>query len=106
MTDTDLILDKLDAQEKAFSKMDTRLTGIEKAVTDMAVQKKEIDFLTQQMNALWRKYDSLCGADGFINQIKNYQSGCPGESLKTSIAQLWGAIVLIVGLIGAIKIWG
>jgi len=106
MTDTDLILSKLETQEKAFNKLDRRLTGIEKAVIDMALQKKDIDYLTMQYSALTKRFDNLYAPDGAISKLQDCANDCPREELVASVNKLWGALALIIALIGALKIWG
>lgn len=104
--DTAVILEKLEHQENMFNNFNHRLTGIEQAVTDLAVQKKEIDHLTQQLSVLWKKYDNLCSADGLLHTIKNYQASCPRDEIKNNLARQWGVIGMIIALIGALKLWG
>ena len=106
MPDTNLILSKLDSQEKAFNKMDHRLTGIEKAVIDMALQKKDIDYLIMQNTALTKRFNNLYAPEGAITKLQDCANDCPKDELNASINKLWGALFLIGALIGAIKIWG
>ena len=106
MPDTNLILSKLESQEKAFNKMDSRLTGIEKAVVNMALQKKDIDYLTMQNTALTKRFDNLYASDGAITKLQDCANNCPKSELKSSLNKLWGALALIIALIGALKIWG
>jgi len=106
MQETNLILSKLESQEKAFNKMDSRLTGIEKAVVNMALQKKDIDYLTMQNTALTKRFDNLYASDGAITKLQDCANNCPKSELKSSINKLWGALFLLGSLIGAIKIWG
>lgn len=106
MTDHEMFYAQLQNQEKILNKWDSRLSGIEKALTELALQGKDISYLTGQLNTLWRKYDELLAPGGALDQMKNHQSACPGDDLKRSINQVWGAIGLIGLLIGALKIWG
>ena len=82
------------------------LSGIEKTLSAIAVQEEKISSVRSQVDGMWRKYDTEFGPQGSITAIKMYQAACPAESFKKNIAQIWGAIGLIVALIGSIKIWG
>lgn len=86
--------------------LNERLSGIEKTLSAIAVQEEKISSLRSQVDGMWRKYDTEFGPHGTITAIKMYQAACPAESFKKNIAQIWGAIGLIVALIGSIKIWG
>lgn len=99
MTDHDALFQELRS-------LNERLTGIEKTLAAIAVQEEKLSSLKANVDGMWRKFDDAFGPEGTISRIKSYQASCPGKSLSESIKQLWGAIVLIVALIGAIKIWG
>ncbi len=86
--------------------LNERLSGIEKTLSSIAVQEEKISALRAQVDGMWLKYDTEFGPQGTITAIKMYQAACPAESFKKNIAQMWGAIGLIIALIGAIKIWG
>lgn len=86
--------------------LNDRLSGIEKTLSAIAVQEEKISALRAQVDGIWRKYDTEFGPQGTITAIKMYQAACPADSFKRNIAQMWGAIGLIIALIGAIKIWG
>ena len=85
--------------------LNERLSGIEKTLSAIAVQEEKIAALRTQVDCMWRKYDAEFGPNGSVTAIKLYQAGCPAESFKKNIAQIWGAIGLIVALVGSIKIW-
>lgn len=106
MTDHDTLLEKLEQHGRILERQTVKLEQIETSLTTIAVQAKEINHINDQLKKLWDNYDKSFGPEGVIAGIKTYQASCPGEALKTSIKQLWGAIFLIVALIGAIKIWG
>ena len=97
----DLILKKLDDQS-------ARLQKIEEAISGIAVQDQKILHLQKQVNSLWEKWDKLSGPDGTINQVKNFQAGCPRDSLEKSIGRQWGAIALIGTVVtgGLLKAFG
>ena len=86
--------------------LNDRLSGIVKTLSAIAVQEEKIAALRTQVDCIWRKYDTEFGPQGSITAIKMYQAACPAESFKKNLAQIWGAIGLIVALIGSIKIWG
>lgn len=104
MTDMDLLLLKLETQEKAFCKLDDRLDGIEKAVVEMAVQRKDIEYLIMQDTALSKRIDNLYAPDGAITKLQECANACPKKDLTTSINTLWGAVGLLVALIGVLKL--
>ena len=106
MTDHDALFSKLMNQEKLMEKLSTQFDELRKEVIQVAVQRKEIDHLTDQVNALWRKIDGMNEPNGILSRIREYQGACPGDALKRSISALWGAVGLVIALIGAIKIWG
>lgn len=86
--------------------LNERLSGIERTLSMIAVQEEKISSLKSQVDGMWRKYDAEFGPNGSVTAIKMYQAGCPADSFKRNIAQIWGAIGLVIALIGAIKIWG
>lgn len=86
--------------------LNDRLSGIERTLSMIAVQEEKISSLKSQVDVMWRKYDAEFGPNGSVTAIKLYQAACPAESFKRNIAQVWGAIGLVIALIGAIKIWG
>ena len=99
MTDHQDIMAKLDKQ-------DDRLASIEKVVVDIALQKKDIDYLTMQITVLTKRFDNLYSPEGAITKLQDCANACPREELVASVNKLWGALALIIALIGALKIWG
>jgi len=87
-----LILEKLEQMEKKVDK-------IEIAVGLIAVQSERINNLSAQVHGLWGKYDEACGPTGTISTIKNFQAGCPRESLKETVARQWAAIGLLAAIV-------
>jgi len=104
MTDNDVLLLKLETQEKAFVKFDERLAGIERAVVEMALQRKDIEYLTMQDAAISKRIDNLYAPDGAITKLQECANACPKKDLTTSINTLWGAVGLLVALIGVLKL--
>lgn len=105
MTDHQMIIDELKQQRDLISKQTDRLSGIEKALSEIAVQGKDINHLHTQVNGLWRKYDEVFNPNGIIAQMKNHQASCPKDDIKTAINRQWVAIGLIFTLIGILKLW-
>ena len=87
-----LILEKLEQMEKKVDK-------IEVAVGLIAVQSERINNLSIQVQGLWGKYDESCRPDGTISTIKNFQAGCPRDSIKETVARQWAAIGLLAAIV-------
>jgi hypothetical protein len=71
MTDHDSLFAMLEKQN-------SKLENIEKSLTILAVQGKEISHLESSVNKLWESYDKIFGPDGVMAEIKTYQASCPG----------------------------
>ena len=97
--ENDLILQKLEDQTE-------RLKEIEDKVSIIVRQDERILNLQSQVGALWRKYDAAFSPEGTIARLQAQASACPKEDLRTQIKLQWGAMALIVALIGALKLWG
>lgn len=106
MTDHDTLYAAIETQRKILDKQTVDIEFIKATIATIAVQEEKIITLKNQLNTLGCKYDKAFSPDGIVMQVLNYQAGCPGESLKRSIMQIWAAMGGIVALIGAIKIWG
>lgn len=110
MTDHESLFAAIQSQQRILEKQSEQLSNIEKSLVSIAVQGKEINHLEASVNKLWDAYDKLWGPNGVMSDLKTYQSSCPAESLKKSIDQIWVTIwtcvTLIIGLIGALKVWG
>lgn len=106
MTDHDALLAQLMSQEKILEKLSGQFDELRKEVSQVAVQRKEIDHLDSQINALWRKFDALNEPNGILTRMRDHQSSCPGDSLKASNRNLWGAIGLVITLIIGLKVFG
>jgi len=89
---TDEILKKLE-------KMEAKVDKIETAVGLIAVQSERINNMSNQINALWQKYDDAFAPDGIVNQVKNFQAGCPRENIKDVVSRQWKAIFLLATLV-------
>ena len=99
---TDEILKKLE-------KMEEKVDKIETAVGLIAVQTERINNVSNQVNALWSKYDDAFSPDGIINQVKNFQAGCPRETTKEALKRQWVIIALLATMvvgIGLKAFWG
>lgn len=106
MTDHAALLVQLEQHGKILAKQSGQLETIEKTVIEIALLNKDVVHQGDQINALWRKYDSAMGPDGVLSSVRMFQTACPGPGIKDQIKAIWAAIALIVALIGAIKIWG
>jgi len=89
VTELQIVLDKLDGQ-------DDRLAGIEKAISQIAVQDEKILNLQSQVNALWKKQDAYFGPKGVVSELKNNQANCPKDRVKTLETRSWGLMVSIL----------
>ena len=99
---TDEILKKLE-------KMEEKVDKIEAAVGLIAVQTERINNVSNQVSALWAKYDDAFSPGGIINQVKHFQAGCPRESIKEALKRQWVIIALVATMvvgIGLKAFWG
>lgn len=87
---TSVIIEKLENMER-------RLSGIETAVTAIAVQDTKIINIQDQVSALWKKYDHTFATDGPISKISSHQASCP----RTQIKGLWWAIGILASVFGS-----
>jgi hypothetical protein len=90
-TEFDVISAKHDIQNESIIRVSTRLDKMEEAVTSLAVQNNMIINAQNQVDALWRKYDTAFGPDGTVSKIKNHQMKCPlskVEKIETRIELL------------------
>lgn len=69
-----------------------RIEKIESGIETVITHNEQIASIQQQLNALWRKYDTLTGPEGTIQKITNQQSSCPRNQLKW----IWGAIGIVI----------
>lgn len=106
MTDHNILFEKLEQQEKILTKQTEELSYIKQALIDIKVQGKEIVHLNNQIDALWKKYDTAFGPEGTIAKLQAKASSCPKDEVRTALTRQWAAIALIVALIGALRIWG
>jgi len=75
--------------EKRLENIEEKIDTLTKAVSAMAVQDEKLMYLTQQVSALWNKYDRLMDSDGIIAKLRDHQASCPKDQLK------WMWVVLI-----------
>jgi hypothetical protein len=88
-----LILEKLENMEKKIGK-------IEGAVSLIAVQTERINNVSNQVNALWAKYDEAFGQNGVINEVRTFQASCPRQSIDAVVKRQWQVIGLLTTLVG------
>lgn len=77
-----------------------RIKALEELVIKSAEQRVELENLTAQVNALWKKHDILTSPEGTIQTLRAHQGGCPRGQLKwirTAIIALGGAMVTMFG---------
>ncbi len=100
MSETKMILDKLQAHGKKLDRMESTLV-------QLAVQDSEIRHIQNQIVALWGKIDLTHDPDGVFTRILESQaamlekqSQCEVHSLSTQIKWLWAAIItMFIGVI-------
>ncbi len=88
----DLIIKKLD-------KLDGEIGGLKESINLIAVQSNQIDNLTSQVHALWKKYDIAFSPEGLVTQIMNFQAACPKETITRRLKELWLAYALLASII-------
>ena len=88
MSDQEQILKKLENMERKVDKIET-------AVGLIAVQTERINNVSSQVNSLWAKYDTAFGPGGVVTEIKNFQSGCPRDSINNALNRQWVVIALL-----------
>lgn len=93
MSETKMILDKLQAHGKKLDRMESTLV-------QLAVQDSEIRHMQNQIVSLWSKIDLAYDPDGVFTRILESQaamlekqSQCEVHSLSTQIKWLWATIV-------------
>ena len=93
MSETKMILDKLQAHGKKLDRMESTLV-------QLAVQDSEIRHMQNQIVALWGKIDLTHDPDGVLTKILESQaamlekqSQCEVHSLSTQIKWLWATII-------------
>ncbi|WP_300456610.1 hypothetical protein [Desulfobacula sp.] len=96
---TELILQKLDDQS-------VRLSNIETAMALMAVQDEKIITIQKQVSILFKNYDlAFNPKDGVVVKIKEFQNGCPRDTIEKTINRQWAVIMFLVAIVGG-KIGG
>ncbi len=89
---SDLIIRKLD-------KLDDEIEGIKESINLIAVQSNQIDNLSSQVHALWKKYDNAFSPEGSVTQIMNFQAACPKETIIRRLKELWLAYALLASIL-------
>lgn len=97
---------ELDLVLQKFEDLTERLRDIENELKIISRQDEKILNLQAQVSALFRKYDIIFGPEGTLAKLQAKTNSCPAKNLENAVARLWGAIALIVTLIGLLKIWG
>jgi len=85
-----LILEKLDQMEKKVDKIET-------AVSLIAVQTERINHLSAEVATLKVQHESAFSPHGVINEVKNWQAGCPRERINDALNRQW-MIIAFLGL--------
>ena len=106
MTDYETLFAHLQQQAQILDRQTNKLEKIERALTEIAVQEKEIVHINKQISKLWEKYDIAFGPNGIVPGLKAYQASCPEESLRKSMTHLWTALGILAAVIGALKLLG
>lgn len=106
MTDHEALYQAIKSQEKILEKQSEKLSNIEKSLVTMAVQEKEISYMTMQIQGLWKKYDQEFGPGGTVQRLQDCAASCPREQVKNNLARQWVAIGAIIALMAAIKLFG
>lgn len=91
----DAIKRHLESLSKQQADQGKRLSSIESALKDMAVQANQITNIQQQVGSLWNKYDYAFSPDGIVQQIERRQSACPGKQ----VPRLWWAVGILATLL-------
>lgn len=95
----EIILQKLDQQAQLIADQSGRLSGIEKALSAMAVQEEKIVSIQRQMSAIWEKYDKAFGPEGTIANLRAHQAACPKVNVESAVARQWVAIGLLATIV-------
>jgi len=84
--------------DERLSSIEKKIDDIQRAISIMAVQAEKISQMQLQLNSLWKKYDDLCGPEGTVQDIRQFQAGCP----RTQVKFLWAAnisfCILMLGI--------
>ena len=57
MTDHDVLYVKIDQQNEVLKELTEQLSKLEEALLKIPIQAKDIEYMTIQINALWKKHD-------------------------------------------------
>lgn len=106
MTNHDVLLAQLEHHGKLLEKLSEKLSIIDQSITAIAVHSEQITTVQNNVMALWVKYDAAFNPEGTLARLQAQASACPKEDLRTQIKALWGAVGLVIALIGTLKIWG
>lgn len=88
MSDTAAILDQL-------NKTDRRLSRIEEALSQLAVQNARLHRLEKDVCHVTKNWNDFAKPDGTLSKIMLFQAKCPGPEIKSQITRLWVAVIPI-----------
>lgn len=95
----EIILQKLDQQAQLIADQGSRLSGIERTLSAMAVQEEKIVNIKGQLSAIWAKYDKAFGPEGTIANIRAHQAACPKDYVESAVTRQWVTIGLLATII-------
>jgi len=87
-----LILQKLEG-------METKMDKMESAISLLAVQSERLNNVSNQVENLWKKHDEISGPTGLVNELKNFQAGCPRDYIKQTLDRQWVVIGLLASIV-------
>jgi len=74
--------DRLKAIEDTLRAQGKKLDDIGSAIQQLATQQVEINDMRKDINALWKKWDSVVGPEGLLVKIQTFQASCPRNNIK------------------------
>ncbi len=102
----EMLILKLEIIEKVQEAQSKQIDKILDQILNIRLQDQRIESNQKSIKLLWKKHDDSFGQEGVVTSIKEFQSGCPRERFKGEFKVLWGALAVIVTLIGALKFFG
>jgi len=66
-----------------------KLSDIQSTLQKIAVQDEQIRQIQSEQQALWRKFDSIAGANGVVSQIQQHQASCPRRQIQV----MWYVVI-------------
>ena len=95
---------QLEHQKKSLDRQAEKLDSIQQTLQKIAVQDEQIRQIQAEQQALWKKFDSIAGANGVVSQIQQYQASCPRRQIQV----MWYVVIPmgLTQLAMAVKIMG